>query len=273
MIAPFEYHRPERLDEALELLARYDDDAALYLGGTELLLVMKLGFAAPGHLIDGKRLEELQGVSRDDDDVVIGAGVAHRVIEHSEVVGRELPELARMTRQVANVRVRNVGTLGGNLCFAEPHSDPATLLIALGASVDLASPRGVRTVAVSDFFTGPLMTVLEPDEIMLRVRIPVPAATTNVAYERIKFRERPVVNLGLVRSGQEVRVVVGAAEAVPRRVTQAEHILAADAGAVDAAAAAVRDQLSPQADLDGSEDYKRHLAGVLLERAVARSGG
>lgn len=269
MIAPFTYHRPERLEQALELLGEHEDDAALYMGGTELVLVMKLGLAAPEHLVDGKGLPELQGLRVEDGEVVIGAGVTHRDIERDATVLAHLPAFAELARHVANVRVRNVGTLGGNLCFAEPHSDPATLLVALGAQLDLASPAGERSVALSDFVIGPLMTALGPDEVLVRVRVPLPTSGTRVAYRRLAFRERPVGNLAVVAHQDQTTVVIGAFENTPRRVPEAEDALAAAPDDVDTAVAALEASIKPQADLDGSEEYKRHLAGVLLRRAVA----
>lgn len=269
MITPFRYHRPERLEQAVELLGEHGDDAALYMGGTELVLVMKLGLAAPEHLVDGKRLPELQGLRVDGGEVAIGAGVTHRQIERDATVMAYLPTLAELARHVANVRVRNVGTLGGNLCFAEPHSDPATLLLALGAQLDLASPDRERTVAMSDFVIGPLMTTLGPDEVLVRVRVPLPSSSTHVAYRRIAFRERPVGNLALIGDEDRTTVVIGAFENTPRRVPEVEDALASAPDDIDSAVAAMETSIDPQADLDGSEDYKRHLAGVLLRRALA----
>ena len=141
----FRLHQPRKADEALELLSRYGEEAQIYMGGTELLLLMKRGLARPGHLIDCKRLPELKGLDlQDDNEWVIGAATTHRQIELSADVANHLPELAALERTLANVRVRNAGTLGGNLCFAEPHSDPATLLMALEASVEIISPAGRR---------------------------------------------------------------------------------------------------------------------------------
>src|SRR5439155_536122 len=135
-LPPFELHRPSTLEEASELLERYGDDAALYCGGTELLLLLKLGFASFGHLVDVKGIEELQGVRAENGAIAIGAAATHRALERDALVLERLPALAAMERGVANIRVRNVGTLGGNLCFSDPHSDPATFLLALDAEAE-----------------------------------------------------------------------------------------------------------------------------------------
>ena len=135
MVPRFSLVRPARLPDALAAFAAADGDAAYYAGGTELLQVMKMGFAQFGTLIDLKGLAELRGIEeRPDGSLRIGAGVTHREIERSPVVGQRLPGLARLEQHVANVRVRNAGTIGGNLAFAEPHSDPATFLLACDAT-------------------------------------------------------------------------------------------------------------------------------------------
>jgi carbon-monoxide dehydrogenase medium subunit len=134
-LPPFDLHRAGSVEEAHELLQRYGEDAAVVCGGTELLLLLKLGFAAYGHLVDVKGIGELGGIRSENGTLVIGATATHREVERSPVVLERLPALAAMERDVANIRVRNVGTLGGNLCFSDPHSDPATFLLALGGEV------------------------------------------------------------------------------------------------------------------------------------------
>src|SRR5437016_3618738 len=126
----FQLHRPESVEEASDLLRQYGDDAALYCGGSELVLLMKLGFADYGHLIDLKGIDGLRVLHEHDGALHVGAATTHRQLERSPIVREGWPALARMERNVANVRVRTVGSLGGNLCFADPHSDPATFLLA-----------------------------------------------------------------------------------------------------------------------------------------------
>ena len=266
-LPPFRLHKPSSLDEALELLD--DDDAEVYMGGTELLMLMKLGLAAPDHLVDCKGLDELRGISLEGDSWSIGAGVTHRELERSADVRRCLPALADLERVLANVRVRNAGTLGGNLCFAEPHSDPATVLVALGASVTLVSSRGDRAVPIESFFHGPLMTALDAGELMVRIVIPAVEEDTVVRFSRLAFRERPAANAAYVRrpSG-EVRLAVGAVGGRPVRMADAEALLAGDAASPTEVAHAVHDAVEPLEDLDGSSDFKRHLAGVVATRAA-----
>jgi carbon-monoxide dehydrogenase medium subunit len=280
----FDYVRPTELDEAVGILAEHadaDDGATVYMGGTELLLLMKLGLAAPGLLVDCKRIDALAQLDVDADWLRIGAAVTHRRIEHSQLVRDLLPSLCSLVSLIGNVRVRASGTLAGNLCFADPHSDPATLLIALGASVRLVSAGGSREVACADFVTGQYETVLREDELLTTVSVPLPPAGTAIAYERIGFRERPIVNTAIVQTPNEIRVVAGGGGRSALRIPGAESILAElprtpaawPESALAAAAAAVAETLDPNEDLDGDSAYKRQLARTVFRRAAGRVRG
>src|SRR5437867_1869670 len=149
MLRPFALHRPGTAEEACALLATLGEDAAPYAGGTELLLLMKLGLLRPRHLVDVKRIRPFDGIT-DGTHLAIGATVTHRTVERSALVRARCPLVASVARHVANVRVRNVGTVGGNLAFADPHSDLATLFLALDATVELVSPRGRRELPLAE---------------------------------------------------------------------------------------------------------------------------
>jgi len=267
----FELRRPETLPEALHLLAELDGEAVFYMGGTELLLAMKHGFVPASVLVDGKRLRELGEIAHDGEALSLGAGLTHLAIQSHPTVRELMPELARLEATVANLRVRAAGTLGGNLCFAEPHSDPATLLVALGAEVELASRSGTRRLPVQDFVMGPLQTALAPGEIMTAIRIPVPRAGTRVAFERIRLKERPVANVAVMLTGAEARVVVGAVGPRPLRVHAAEEVLVDRPEAIEAACSLVEAGVEPYADSEASIEYKRHLSSVLTGRALRRA--
>jgi aerobic carbon-monoxide dehydrogenase medium subunit len=280
-LPPFDLHRARSVEEAGELLDRYGDDAALYCGGTELLLLLKLGFASFGHLVDVKPIAELAGVRAENGALVIGATVTHRELERSALVAERLPELAAMERRVANLRVRNVGTLGGNLCFSDPHSDPATFLLALDAEVECRSGQsGSRRLPLCDFVVGPYQTALGPGELLAAVRVPVPAPGTRIVHEKLSFHERPAatVTVAVRREGStvaDVRVAVGSVGPLPVRARDAERVLAGadsrpgkalrEAAELAAAAAA------PVEDANGSADYKANLVRVLVERCFARA--
>lgn len=269
-LPPFRLHRPATAKEALDLLSRHGQEARVYMGGTELLLLMKRGLARPGHLIDCKGVPELSGLDLESDgEWTIGAATTHRQIELSAQVARRLPELVTLERDLANVRVRNTGTLGGNLCFAEPHSDPATLLIALGASIEVISPTGLRRVPLEDFILWAYTTVLKEGEIMTRVLIPPLDDEAVASFERLAYHDRPIVNIAYVRRGDDHRVVAGAVGVRPTRLHDAERLLAAGE-AIPAVVAAAMDQVEPQQDAEATVEYKRHLVGVLVKKALAR---
>ena len=279
-LPPFDLHRPDTLDEAAELAARYGADAAFYCGGTELLLLLKLGFAVFGHLIDLKRIEELRGLRIDDGSIVIGAATTHRELERSPLVLERLPALAAMERRVANVRVREVGTLAGNLCFSDPHSDPATFLLAAGAEVECRrGAEPARRLPIAEFVVGPYQTALEEAEVVTAVRVPVPRSRTAIAHAKFAFHERPTATVACrlgVEDGRlaDLHVAVGSVGPRPVRAERAEELLAglppsdldqevlADAGAAAAEAAA------PTPDANGSPEYKAELVRVLLERTL-----
>lgn len=280
-LTPFTIHSPTTLAEAAALLAEHADDAVLYAGGTELLLVMKLGFAEYGHLVDIKGIAELRRLEVQDGELVIGGCTTHRAIERSPVVREGWPALAAMLGHVANVRVRTSGTLGGNLAFADPHSDPATFLLAADARIDIWGPGGVRTVAMADFVLGPYTTVLEEGEVILAVRVPPPAPGTAIAHRKIAFHERPAVTVACMvrREGgglADARVAVGSVGLVPERLPDVERALVAGEGA-ERLQQLARDGCAPTEDANGSIDYKRHLVGVLVRRtaaeAIAATGG
>ena len=280
MIPRFALARPASLSEALDAFDAAGGDAAWYAGGTELLQVMKMGLARFGTLIDLKGLPELRGISlAPDGSLVIGGSVTHRTIERSPVVGRELPGLVALEAHVANIRVRNQGTLGGNLCFAEPHSDPATFLLACDARVRLQGPGGVRELPIGEFVLDSFETAREDDEILLAVIVPPARSAEGRVYEKAKFRERPAVSVGVrvrVDAGKiaEAHVSVGSMTDIPLLVPEAAAALAgADANQADLDEAlgegrAALARLDAIGDLDGSPDFKRHLAGVMLGRAT-----
>lgn len=280
-LPPFEIHTPATLDEAGALMERLGDDAVLYAGGTELLLVMKLGFADHGHVVDVKGIAELRRLELDGDELVIGGGVTHRAIERSPLVRERWPALAAMTAGVANVRVRGAGTLGGNLAFADPHSDPATFLLAAGARIEVWGPTGARTVPIDGFVLSAYQTALAPGEIITAVRVPPLATGTGVAHQKIAFHERPAATVTCIVHAadgvvDDAHIAVGSVGLAPARLRAAEDALVAGASA-DELERLARDGCDPTEDANGAVDYKRHLVGVLVRRtaaeAVARAGG
>ena len=275
-LPPFDLHRARSVEEARELLVQYGDDAAVMCGGTELLLLLKLGFAAFGHLVDIKGIEALGGIREEDGAIVIGSTVTHRAIERSPLVLERLPALAAMTRRVANIRVRSVGTLGGNLCFSDPHSDPATLLLAL----DAEALYDGREVPLREFLLGPYETALEHGQLLGAVRIPIPPAGTGIGHQKLAFHERPAATVACaVRVAgsvvEEARIAVGSVGPRAVRAVEAERILGGaatdDAGALADAADLAADAAEAVEDANGSPDYKANLVRVLVRRCFAEA--
>lgn len=277
MLRPFALHRPGTAEEACALLARLGEEAAPYAGGTELLLLMKVGLLRPRHLIDVKRVAGFDAIT-DGGLLTLGAAVTHRSVERSPLVRERCPLVAAVARHVANVRVRNVGTVGGNLAFADPHSDLATLFLTLDATVELVSPRGRRTLALGEFIRGAWETAREPDELLTSVRLtPWPSGTAAV-YVKFGVHERPTLGVALTLRVDgarmaEARLAIGCVDPRPLRVPAVEArlrgIALADleeaAGAAGELAAAAVD---PDDDLHGSADYKREMVAVFVRRAL-----
>ncbi len=170
--APFEYAAARSAAHALELLATFGDDAKLLAGGHSLLPMMKLRLAVPAALIDIGRVGELAGIRSDGDDLVIGATTRHADVARSGLVQSEAPLLAHSAAQVGDPQIRHRGTIGGSLAHADPAADLPMALVALGGSVEVMGPGGIRTVAAGDFFTGFFETSLEPGELLSAVRVP-----------------------------------------------------------------------------------------------------
>jgi carbon-monoxide dehydrogenase medium subunit len=270
-LPPFDLHRARSAEEARELLERYGDDAAVICGGTELLLLLKLGFAGYGHLVDIKGVEELGGIRAENGTISIGATATHREIERSPLVLEGLPALAAMERSVANIRVRNVGTLGGNLCFSDPHSDPATFLLALDAEAEWAD----RRAPLAEFLVGPYETALAHGQLLRAVHVPVPPAGTGIAHRKLAFHERPAATVTCavrVQDGwvAEARIAVGSVGVHAVRATAAEAALAGrsahDTAVLAEAAALAAEAAEPVDDANGSADYKAQLVRVLVQR-------
>jgi aerobic carbon-monoxide dehydrogenase medium subunit len=270
-LPPFDLHRAQSSAEARQLLQQHGEDAAVICGGTELLLLLKLGYAGYGHLVDISGIAELGGIHASDGALVIGATATHREIERSPLVLEHLPALAAMESRVANVRVRNVGTLGGNLCFSDPHSDPATFLLALDAEAEWEAGRA----PLAEFLVGPYETRLEHGQLLHAIRVPLPSSDLRIAHRKLAFHERPAATVTCairVQDGAvaDARIAVGSVGPRAVRASEAEARLAgaslrdgvarADAAEMAAEAAGAVD------DANGSADYKAQLVRVLVER-------
>jgi aerobic carbon-monoxide dehydrogenase medium subunit len=272
----FELHRPSSLAEAADLLARFGDDGIAIAGGTELLLLLKLGLSAYDHLVDVRAIPELAGIRVENGFVEIGAAVTHREIERSALVRERIPTLAEMERSVANIRVRTAGTLGGNLCFADPHSDPATFLLAAGAeAVVRRRDASSRVLSLEEFTRGPYETALAEGDLLTSIRVPATTPGTAVAHRKLAFRERPAVTVAAwVRvAGEgvaEVRIAVGSVGPLAVRARAAEGLVLAGRP-IETVAETAADESGAADDANGSAEYKRQLVRVLVGRVLAEA--
>lgn len=264
VLPAFALDRPASLDEALEMIS---EEAVPYSGGTELLLAMRAGFLRPDRLVDLKRVPELGQITIDDTEITIGGGVTHAEASRHDGVRRTLPVLAEALTKVGNPRVRAAGTLGGNLVFAEPKSDVATILMALNATVSLVRGTGhirsARDVSVTDFMVGPYTTTREVDEILTEIRIPLDP-DRRMAYVKYQTMERPTIGIAVSATSVGALIVIGAIGPIPQTF-QAPSL---DAFNVEEILAS----LDVIEDLTGADDYKRHIAGVMIRRAIEKAG-
>jgi carbon-monoxide dehydrogenase medium subunit len=279
MLRRFRLEEPKNIAEVSELLGRFGDSAKVYAGGTELLLAMKEGLVQYERLVNVKGVSGLNEVRQDNGSVQIGALCTHHELENSPILKQTLPALAKLEENVANVRVRQVGTLGGNLCFAEPHADPGTLLIALGARLAAEKVGGKREISAESFFVDAYETALDADEVLSQIIVPVPAQPSGVCYMKFGYLERPsvgvavVLNLNAAKTQiEDVKIAVGCAGPAPKRVPEAEALLkgkSIDEASRNISAAGETSGRASQAisDLHGAQDYKEHIVQVLLKRS------
>ena len=277
MLKRFRLEEPESAAEVSELLGRFGDSAKIYAGGTELLLAMKEGLVHYERLINVKKLKGLSEIAGENGTIKIGALCTHHQLETSPVLQQKLPSLVKLEQNVANVRVRQAGSIGGNLCFAEPHADPGTLLMALGAKMVAEKSSGKREIAAEEFFVDAYETSLQADELLTEIRVPAPGANSRSAYLKFGYLERPSVGVAVAltldgATVNDVKIAVGCAGPAPRRVAEAEALLSGksrdEAVRLLPQAGAIAGRASEAiSDLHGAQDYKEHIVGVLLKRA------
>ena len=278
MISPLKLVQPTTIQEASKALAEFGDKAKIYAGGAEILLLLRNGLLDAEVLVDVKQIMRLHHVSADKGALRIGACVTHHALENNSMVREHAPSLAYAESQVANVRVRNQGTLGGNLSFNDPHSDPGTVLLIHNASVTLGNEKGERRMALSDFFVDMYATALETSDLLLEVEIPPLPAGMKSSYLRLHRYQRPTLGVAVgarMNNGaiDEVRLAVGCvgpkAERLAELETKIKQTKVDDAMRILAEEKAyLRDLLRPVDDLLGSAEYKLYMTGVLLGDAL-----
>ncbi len=275
----FDYFCPDTLEGVIELLTRYGEDARVLAGGQSLIPLMKLRLASPKYLIDLDKLQDLSGISEQRNEVSIGALTRHAEIEESELVQSKLPLLHDAVTVVADVQVRNLGTLAGSLAHADPAGDLAPALLALGARINTVSSSGKATLGMGELMVDAWSTSLGGDQVFTASLVPIPPQGSGGAY--LKFERRAGdfavasigVQLTLDQKGNcgDIVIAMGAVGVTALRAEKAEALLSNQPISDDLlkeAASAASAECDPFSDIRGSVEYKRHLIGVLLRRAV-----
>jgi carbon-monoxide dehydrogenase medium subunit len=266
--APFEYRRVDSVDEAIQALSD-GTDAKLLAGGHSLLPLMKLRLARPSLLVDISRLQDLKYVKQDGDRVAIGALTRHHDVANSEVLQELCPIVSYAAGEIGDPQVRHVGTIGGSVAHADPASDMPTVLVALGAEMEVRGPGGVRNVAAGDFFKGLFEPDLAADEVLTEIRVP---KTAGRGWSYLKFHRRAqdwalVGVAALAQNGAGPSVALTNMADRPLRAAGVEEALA---GGADPAAASARaaEGTSPPTDAFASAEYRGELVKVLVRRAL-----
>jgi len=279
--AVFNYHRPKSVQEAVALLAELGDNGRALAGGHSLIPMMKLRLAAPGNLVDLAGIGELKGVRADGNDIVIGAMTTQHELIESNLLADKIPLLRETSLQIADPQVRYLGTLGGNVANGDPGNDMPALMMVLGASYRLEGAGGAREIAASDFYQGAYFTALEPGEILTSITIPVPAAGHGYAYEKLKrkvgdYATAAAAVVLTMAGGKVTTCAIGLTNLheTPLLATDAAKAVigtSLDAAALKQAAAAAQAIMSPAADARGPVEYRKHVGGIMVARALQRA--
>ena len=278
----FDYFAPTSLDEALELVERYGDEARVLAGGQSLIPLMKLRFLFPSQIVDLNRIPDLNRIEEQGDEVKCGAMVRHAGIEGSSVLHRDVPLLREAVGEIADVQVRNRGTLGGALAQADPAGDWATACLALGARMRCVSKRGERLVNAGEFFTDTYTTALAEGELLTHVFFPTPKPAKRAAYVKIHRRTgdfaiaSAAVQLDIDTEGRckSVGIGMGGVGPTPLRPMEVIRFLEGKTlsqPVIEEAASMLPPLLDPIPDMRGSAHYKRKVAAVALRRALVKA--
>lgn len=277
--APFEYDRPDTLEEALQLLAEHGEDAKVLAGGQSLIPLMKLRFAAPTRLIDVNRIAGLDAIEEADGFLRIGALVRHNALAASDVIRQRYPTIAGAAPMISDPIVRNLGTIGGSLAHADPSGDLGSVMLALGASVVVRSKDGEREIAAADLAEGPFQSSIAPTEMLTEIRVPSPPARSGGTYLKLErkigdFATVAVAVFLTLENGSVARAGIGLTSVglTNLKADAAEAALAGASPGEDAWAEAGRlaaETSQPATDVRGSADYKKHVVDVYVRRGLA----
>ena len=277
----FSYHRPATIADAVKLLSSLGDDARPLAGGHSLVPMMKLRLATPSHLVDLHGVDGLKGIRRDGSSLVIGAMTTQHELLASEEVTKAIPILHEAALLIADPQVRYMGTLGGNVANGDPGNDMPALMLTLGAHYTLQGASGARQVAAADFYQGAYFTALEPGEILTAITVPVPAAGHGYAYEKLKrkvgdYATAAAAAVLTMAGGKVASCAIGLtnlSETPLLAVDAAKAVIGTslDAATLKKAAAAAQAIMSPAADARGPVEYRKHVGGIMVTRALQRA--
>jgi carbon-monoxide dehydrogenase medium subunit len=277
----FSYHRPASVTDAVKLLASLGEDARPLAGGHSLVPMMKLRLATPAHLVDLHGIAGLKGISRTGNSIVIGAMTTQHELLASDEIAKALPILHETALLIADPQVRYRGTIGGNVANGDPGNDMPALMLTLGATYRLEGPSGAREVAASEFYQGAYFTALEPVEILTSVAIPVPASGHGYAYEKLKrkvgdYATAAAAVVLTMAGGKVVSCAIGLTNLheTPLLATDAANAVigtALDQASLKQAAAASAAIMAPAADARGPVEYRKHVGGIMVMRALERA--
>ena len=281
--AAFDYVAPRTVPEAVAELKKHGQEGKVLAGGHSLIPLMKLRLSTPSFLIDIGRIGNLSYIREEDGHIAIGALTTHHDIEFSELIRRKLPMLSSAASQIGDPQVRNRGTIGGAASHADPFGDFPACLLALDAELKVAGEKGERSIAARDFFVDTFTTSLEPTDIVREIRIPTPAEGSRGTYLKFSRRSQDwaivAVAAQVTVSGPNLeKVAIGLTGMgnTPIRANGVEQALRGKSGNADeirAAAEHADEGTDPSQDLNGSPDYRRHLARVLTRRALSAAAG
>ncbi len=268
--APFAYIKVRALEEAVALLGEHKE-ARLLAGGQSLIATLNMRLSAPSLLIDINGVSGLGGIAHKNGKIEIGALVRHAQAERSELIAKHAPLLTRALPHIGHPAIRNRGTLGGSIAFADPAAELPACLLALDGEIDACGPKGKRTIRAQDFFTGLFETALDPQEVLTAIRVPAAGKDTRVGFAELARRHGDYAIVGLAASARgdgkklsDVRLAYFGVGATAVRTRKAESALAKDD--IDGAVAGL--DLDPHDDVQATGAVKKHLAGVLLRRVA-----
>jgi len=280
--APFDYADPRSVEDAVALLRQHGADAKILAGGQSLVPLLNMRLARPAVIVDVGKLRDLDYIREDGDALVIGALTTQRSVERSELVAREQPLLAAATRYIAHPQIRNRGTFGGSIAHADPAAECPALAVALDMQITAVGPGGSRVISAADFFVTYLTTSLAQDEILTEVRVPKLTPGAGWSIQEMARRHGDFAIAGAIctltlEHGRctEARIVLFGVGAVPVRAPEAEQTLIGqepNAALFDEAGARASAEISePLSDIHGSSEFRRHLAGVMTQRALTEA--